>query len=404
MNFAVYARAAGRGGANPQVLVGSRDCIDYVGSTTGPEYTTVQPCSYAVGVYDRATRKLQVLPIRGGRVCRMEARVRGLDYGPRAPAGSGSGAAAAPATTREERLALSKRLVGSFGSTRRRRQMDAREEGIVGADKLADTGVLTKLLAERAAEASAAGLTREAVLARAAAVRHLPPHHLEATNAESAYVLDEIIPAGGAASLDVDRLLKAAKSGDASKMGLPKYVADRVFLLNDPIKAKARPRGLALSLLACLLSLFSGRPDLRIDPERAGGLDALASRMRVAPPLLRDLLELFYNHRREGNVDVYERPAAKRELLIAYVLVLAVLADGSGLLAPQFEALRAELRMSAADLVQRFREIGATCTSTSIKLEGSDGKPTRTYNVMLLQNGKTLGESLPGIKIGPKRK
>eukprot|EP00955_Chlamydomonas_euryale_P029630 312052-Chlamydomonas_euryale.AAC.1 len=85
---------------------------------------------YAVGVYDRATRKLQVLPIRGGRVCRMEARVRGLDYGPRAPAGSGSGAAAAPATTREERLALSKRLVGSFGSTRRRRQMDAREEGI----------------------------------------------------------------------------------------------------------------------------------------------------------------------------------------------------------------------------------------------------------------------------------
>eukprot|EP00955_Chlamydomonas_euryale_P084903 364023-Chlamydomonas_euryale.AAC.13 len=67
-----------------------------------------------------------------------------------------------------------------------------------------------QLLAERAAEASAAGLTREAVLARAAAVRHLPPHHLEATNAESAYVLDEIIPAGGAASLDVDRLLKVA--------------------------------------------------------------------------------------------------------------------------------------------------------------------------------------------------
>ena len=36
---------------------------------------------YAVGVYDRSTGKLQLLPVQGSKVLRMEARLHGLDYG-----------------------------------------------------------------------------------------------------------------------------------------------------------------------------------------------------------------------------------------------------------------------------------------------------------------------------------
>lgn len=52
---------------------------------------------------------------------------------------------------------------------------------------------------------------------------------------------------------------------------------------------------------------------------------------------------------------IYDRPMVKKELLIAYILVVAQLIEGGGLAAAQFEALRSDLKMTAADLVQRFR-------------------------------------------------
>ncbi|KAG1677242.1 hypothetical protein FOA52_013441 [Chlamydomonas sp. UWO 241] len=173
---------------------------------------------------------------------------------------------------------------------------------------------------------------------------------------------------------------------------------------HGPVKS----RGRNLAFLSALLSLLNGRPELRADPER-GGVDALAQRLRMQPALLRECLELFYNGRREGNVEVYERPGQRKELLIAYVLVLAQLLEGGGLAAPQFEALRLELKMKPSDLVQRFREVGSTCQPTLYKGDdgeggAADGPSTRAYNVILLKGGKTLGECFPGIKVGPKRK
>lgn len=54
--------------------------IDYVGETKGDEFALVQPCSYAVGVFDRASGRLQLAQLGGGRVLRMEPRVHGLQY------------------------------------------------------------------------------------------------------------------------------------------------------------------------------------------------------------------------------------------------------------------------------------------------------------------------------------
>lgn len=52
---------------------------------------------------------------------------------------------------------------------------------------------------------------------------------------------------------------------------------------------------------------------------------------------------------------IYDRPLVKKELLIAYILVVAQLIEGGGLAPAQFEAMRSDLKMTAADLVQRFR-------------------------------------------------
>ncbi len=100
---------------------------------------------YAIGVLDKETGRLRLAPLLGSRVMRMEARLHRLDYGP-------SEAAGVEATTREERLEQSTRLVNAFGSTRRRRQLNSREEGIVRAEKLGSPDALTQARGWRAVD------------------------------------------------------------------------------------------------------------------------------------------------------------------------------------------------------------------------------------------------------------
>ena len=61
-----------------------------------------------MGVYDRASKKLQVMPIQGGRVCRLEPKLHSLDYGQAAYE-------AQDLSSREGKMALNKRWVGRGG-------------------------------------------------------------------------------------------------------------------------------------------------------------------------------------------------------------------------------------------------------------------------------------------------
>ena len=66
--------------------------------------------------------------------------------------------------------------------------------------------------------------------------------------------------------------------------------------------------------------------------------------------------------------------------------------------ASQFEELCLALKMTPPDLLMRFRECGAKAKVAS------RAKNARSYHISLLQDGKTLGESLPAIKTGRKSK
>lgn len=55
------------------------------------------------------------------------------------------------------------RLVDSFGSTRRRRQLTAREEGVVRTEKIGSADALGKALEKGAQEAAKQGLTKAEV-------------------------------------------------------------------------------------------------------------------------------------------------------------------------------------------------------------------------------------------------
>lgn len=383
--------------------------MDYVGSTFGPDFATKnQPCNYAVGLYDKATGSIQLLPIQGGKVARMDVRLHGLEYGP------SSVPASEEASTREEKMAQNKRLVDSFGSTRRRRQMAAREDGIVRTDKLASPETLTRELGKKTNEAERLGITKDKVMQSVTTerIRNLPPHHVDARTFPEAYLIDEVIPAAARGCLREGLLLDAASQSHGKdslanhRPPVPGYVLNRLSLLRDSDQGKARRRAQTLSFLSALFSLADGRPQIHVN-SGPGGLEAIAKSYGMHPDLLQELLDLFSTRSTDAEGrDKYERSSQQKELLISYILVLVQLLEGAGIQAAEFEALRVQMKMSNQDLVLRFREIGSTCISTTMK----DNDEVRghgrvsSYNVFGLKEGKTLGESFPGIKMGARKK
>jgi hypothetical protein len=98
------------------------ECVSYRGRSDGSENAGVQSCSYALAVFLPDEGRLKLLDVAGDRVFRLDGRVEGLRYAP----------AAADADAELARREASKRLVDAFGSTRRRRQLSAREVVVKG--------------------------------------------------------------------------------------------------------------------------------------------------------------------------------------------------------------------------------------------------------------------------------
>jgi hypothetical protein len=56
--------------------------VDYVGTNFSGEGAVAPPCTYAVALVDEAAGTISFVPVAGGRVLRLDAQVRGMDYGP----------------------------------------------------------------------------------------------------------------------------------------------------------------------------------------------------------------------------------------------------------------------------------------------------------------------------------
>lgn len=379
--------------------------------------------SFALGVYDKASYKVTLVPVQTGRILRMEPRVRGLDYAPNKASAAeeredGAAGAEEAADARAARNAATIRLVDAFGSTRRKRQLTAREDGVVRTHKLTSPDALQKLASQTKADAADAGLTRAEVDARAAGFRNVPPHDPDATTFQQAYTLEGLVPPAGRDGLSQSQNALLALVRDEAKLAaardagrVPAYVLGRLHLLQTSDSALARRRAAPLALLATLLQLRAARDVLSVPV--TGGISDLARQVHVRPEVLEVLLDLFYHPSQEGDRLRYERPSQKKELLTGYLLVAAMMVEDGGILhATQFEELRQELKMSAADLLKRFRELGAVGQQATVKAEDSSAGELRivnraSYTVSVLKDNfgaepKTLRECFPQLKTGAR--
>mmetsp|Transcript_14218 Transcript_14218/g.40287 ORF Transcript_14218/g.40287 Transcript_14218/m.40287 type:complete len:342 (+) Transcript_14218:125-1150(+) len=338
------------------------------------------------------------MPAAGGTICRVEVRASNADYTAEGMFGS---------TADVSRLLQNRRLVDAFGSTRRRRQLANTESAKVDVDHIGSSAAVAQMMSEAVRKAEHAGMTKDKVMARVVARRNIPTHNLEATTSEKAFPLSEVVPAGLRLA-DIAKLLTSSEKPEVAanmrqKGFIHSYALSRVGVLQPKEDAPAqyqkerKNRASALAYLSVLLNLYAGPRTMPVLPSK-GGPSQLAKFMRVREDCVEPLLEMFYERSTEGSDadEVYSRSQGKGELLMSHICLAALLAERSKMDAAQFEELRAVLKMTPADLVSRFRELGAKATAVT------QGKGPRTYNIALLQDGRKLQDSLPNIKIGRK--
>ncbi|GIL91933.1 hypothetical protein Vretimale_18617 [Volvox reticuliferus] len=411
-------------GSSIQMVHASLGDIDYIGRSDGFENRGLQTCYYALGVYQPGDKKLQLVKVAGDRIFRLEPRLAGLVYEP-------TGAGVDPNTLEGGKKAAARKLVSEFGSTRRRRQMDAREAGMVTAEKISGGAALHGILTSMATRTRETGLSKEEVTRRAFSQRTIPPHNPSATTAAGAYPLELLLsrnPNPGAEDKsskpslvgelnaaqmhrlvdDEQELQKARENKWVHPYVLKKLGNLRRLKNGDSLQdqAKARERAKQLSLLTVLLRLLA-RPLLN---RKGDGVSNIARELHVFEGLAEFFLERFYELTEDPVRGVrYERSSAQRQLLISYILAVVMVAEDGFLDALQFEELRDALQMDSAQLVTCLRELG--CESKSVKAtieRNGEARAAQGYQISLLrQTGhtqKTLEQCFPAIKLLTKSK
>ncbi|KAI7844622.1 hypothetical protein COHA_001712 [Chlorella ohadii] len=439
-----------------QLVARTKRQVDFVGSTASAEYSSALPCRYALGVFTRqggssgssSTGRLEVMPAEGGKILRMEPRVRGEQYAPRDTV-----TAIEPGRLREANM----RLVEEFGSQRRKRQLKAREAGKVEAAHVSAGGAVLGLIA---GVGEAAAMTKDEVIKTSLAHRNIPPHHPEAATAEEAYRADELVPLSIRDGLEITKLFPAENKTDyreqlrSSGMFGDGYVLSRLGVLRSAGSTEQREeRCRMLALLGHLLKLQA--PRWGVLKSGAGGLEELAEKVKVAPSVLEGLLDLFYSEECGHEGAKYLLSKEKRSLMLGWILVLAVRLEQGCVLEPEalqalseelklrvldvvaryrplssiqnFDwfcyslalqalseelklrvldvALSEELKLRVLDVVARYRELG--CVDIPVSASKVEGGRARGYRISLMPQSaepKTLGDYFPALKLGGKKR
>ena len=351
-----------------------------------------------MGVFDRSTGDLKIAPLGGNRIVRMVPRSRNLQYGPKA-----KNAEPVKKLDAAEIKAANQRLVEEFGSQRRKRQLAAAKAGQVNAAMVSGGKSVLCLIANAGANVG----SRDAVIKESLSKnRNIPPHHPEARTAEEAYRLDEIVPPSVADALEIRKLFPAENKPEykaelmKGKMFGEGYVLSRLSALSTPDSEAREGRARCLALLGHLLKMAVGPGGHVVRVKPGESIKDAADRLRMHSSVLEGLLDLFYS--REGSEfgDRYVLSTEKKNLMLAWILVLAIRAEPQCVLdVDAFKALVAELKMKGADVAAQFRELG--CVTMRVTGEGGG---TKVVFMPPSEDEKTMADYFPGLKLGAKKR
>lgn len=344
------------GNSAQQAIVARTGAVDFVATNYVHDGHPPAHRLY-IGVLDKRTGVLQYAPVHARQLLAMEPAYQNAELLQQTTVDDGQGSA----------------RVDALGSIREQRNRERAQAGRVAAQWMQDAGHVAGLLGHQAQRAQQEQRTRAHLEdAAAQSARVLPPHHPEESVLERAYRVSELLPEEVRRTAPSGRLLKASEEPEyrdqvAAARRVPEYVLARLDLLAPAQGAQQgqgqqqrQQRARVLAVLGSLLALCGpkGGKILRIDVEQGGsGNEELAKRLSVKAEHLDALLPLFYSRGEQR----WEASKPQRDLLVAYVLVLALIADGGHLQPAQYELLRAALRIDDREMAKRLAEVGAVC-------------------------------------------
>ncbi|XP_058108766.1 uncharacterized protein LOC131251822 isoform X1 [Magnolia sinica] len=332
-----------------QVVVSPKESkVEYVGTSFLGEATAPQVCTYALGVLDKETKRLKIVPITANKIFRLEPRVRGV-----------------PRVLNEEDLTEEKKvnnvadLTNVFGTKQSKRRFRKWE---VLLRKEVDPE------AQREIESKIEGveINKEALERVSAEVGNIPPHDTTATTPEKAYPLDKIILKGEWDHLsDVMELMQSGANTASAvefwrKDTYPSFVCNRIHKLGEIGDEDEKKK------LACIFSyitLLIRFRNLSKNHKKSLPVVPNTSAYHKIPIALFDkFIRMF------ADTEADRLPKEKGDLLISYILVLTLYADG---FLTDITDIAKDLKMAPSYLRPYYVHLGCKCPAGAHSLKKS---------------------------------
>ncbi|XP_010937236.1 DNA-directed RNA polymerase I subunit rpa49 [Elaeis guineensis] len=295
-----------------ELVVSPRDSnVEFVGTSYSGEAAGPQLCTYTLGVLDKETHTLKIVPIAANKIFRLEPRLtKNLSTDTEPSEGLAEEGLAEGKV--ERKIADLTNLYG----TKKDRDKDNRWRSL--NQQRNDPSAREQLASENPGgdDDDIDNESHEDV--KEAAVPNIPPHDRSANTSEKAYLLDEIIPKAERPYL-LDILENLQYGEDLASKSYPTFVYNRIHKLREIQDDKEKEK------LACILSyithLHTFWERIRFSKHKAKFLGMTADAPKIPRIIYQKVVRMFVNP--ESDIVSME----KKELLIGYILVLTLFAD-----------------------------------------------------------------------------
>ncbi|KAL3528602.1 hypothetical protein ACH5RR_007924 [Cinchona calisaya] len=303
--------------------------LDFVGTNYSGEATAAQLCTYGLGVLDKSTQTLKIVPIAANKIFRLEPRV----------GGSALPENETPETlkhelTAEEKAGKMRELTLMYSSKKTIRQTQKLDSLRQREDSVTQQDLDRKLESIK--------INKEAldVAETTTNARNIPPHDLAATTPQTAYPLNKIIFNGEWDYL-LDILELSQAGAEVKPSTYPSFVCSRVYKLAD-ITDEVGKRQLA-GMFSYITHLIKFK-----DKHSMDGVSS-AKYHKIPGILFQKFSSLF------AISDSNRIADEKKDLLISYILVLTLYVDN---FRTDLSDIAKDLRMNPVALRPHYEYLG----------------------------------------------
>ncbi|KAL6654186.1 hypothetical protein ACP70R_007651 [Stipagrostis hirtigluma subsp. patula] len=313
---------------------------DFVGRSYAGEAAAPQLCGYALGVLDKASGKLKVVPITANKIMRLEPHleVQKPDQSQHSEITSEAGSAVANVEITKQDLTSMYGPQKDKDTDNKWRSLNEQRNDPSAYEDL-DLG---KSVTDTTGDSQAPEI-----------VRNIPPYDPTADTPEKAYLFDEIIPKNMRGHLL--EIVDHVESGEFSSKGYGSFVSNRAHKLQQLQGEDKERLAWILSYITHLLSLLA-RNSYMAKRHKKDRKENQANHGPATPQAVYRQLLLMFTEPGSSALST-----EKTELLINYILVLTLFAD-------DFRSdptdICADLKMTPQMLKPYFDQLGCKSVST----------------------------------------